>query len=316
MKDEGDGSKEEEAKVRSLSTLGSIDPSPSSLIHHPSSSRAGVLVGCTGWSYPDWVGPFYAPGTPPEEWLTHYARAFNFAEIDSTFYAEPAVERVRAWAARTPRGFVFSPKVPRAITHDAKLRNVDGLAASFLKAVEPLRAEGKLGPIVLQLPPSFRYDLDADALAAFVRAWPARVPLAVELRHASWWREETYAVLRDANATLVWSTNETGRTPPVSTSGSLYVRFVGDRKLDETGGRWGGIQREQADEWERWRDVLRNAREEADFLYFVANNHFMGFAPETARRAAGLLGVPEPDLARAARAERQRGLGDFLGGAP
>jgi uncharacterized protein YecE (DUF72 family) len=258
------------------------------------------------------VGPFYAPGTAPGDLLRAYARAFDFAEIDSTFYAPPTRERAQAWARATPPSFVFSPKLPRAITHDARLREVDDAVASFLVALAPLRIDGKLGPVVAQLPPSFRHEKDAEALAEFVGRWPRDVPLAVELRHRSWWREETYTMLRDAGAALVWSTNETGRTPPARTADFVYARFVGDRALDDTGGRWTHVQRRQDAEIEYWRQVIGEVLANDPWtVWIVANNHFMGFAPETARVVAEALGILAPQLERASRDDGQRGLGDF-----
>lgn len=279
----------------------------SSLVVH-----AKARLGCTGWSYPDWVGPFYAPGTAPGDFLRAYARVFDFAEIDSTFYAAPTRERAQAWANATPPGFIFSPKLPRTVTHDARLRDTDDAVGRFLMALAPLRVAGKLGPIVAQLPPSFRRDKDADALAEFVRRWPRDAPLAVELRHASWWTEATYAVLRDAGAALVWSTNETGRAPPVRTADFVYARLVGDRALDASGGRWTHIQRKQDGEIEHWRQALADVLANDPYtVWIVANNHFMGFAPETARIVAEALEILAPQIERASRAEGQRGLGDF-----
>ena len=141
---------------------------------------ARARIGCTGWSYPDWVGPFYAPGTPASEWLTAYARAFDFVEVDSSFYAAPPRERVEAWARATPPGFTFSLKLPKSLTHERKLRDVDDEVGAFLVALAPLRREGKLGPLVAQLPPSFKRDTAADDLAA-LSPWPRDVPLRSSL---------------------------------------------------------------------------------------------------------------------------------------
>lgn len=275
-------------------------------------AKAKARVGCTGWSYTDWVGPFYAPGTPPGDFLRAYARVFDFAEIDSTFYAAPTRERTQAWARATPPGFVFSPKLPSAITHEGRLRSTEDAVGRFLMALAPLRVEGKLGPVVAQLPPSFRFDRDVEALSAFVASWPRDAPLAVELRHKSWWREETYAMLRESGAALVWSTNETGRAPPVITADFVYARLVGDRALDDVGGRWTHIQRRQDEEIAHWRAAIGSVLANDPYrVWLVANNHFMGFAPETARIVAEELGLLAPQIELASRPEGQRGLADF-----
>lgn len=269
-----------------------------------------VRIGCTGWGYDDWVGPFYANGTQPADYLAAYARVFDFTEVDSTFYQSPPLERVERWAKQTPPHFTFALKLPRAITHDAKLRNVHHERDKFLDALEPLRKAGKLGPLVAQLPPSFRRSRDDEALDAFLAEWPTTHALAVELRDGSWWTDETYEAFRKHAHTLVWSTNERGRTPPVLTSPTLYARMVGDRALDATGGRWTHVQREQDDEIEEWQQRIM-AAESVVRVFVVANNHFMGYAPETAQRLAQALQQKPFDLTAAGREPGQRGLRDF-----
>jgi uncharacterized protein YecE (DUF72 family) len=274
-------------------------------------SRARARLACAGWSYADWVGPFYAPGTPPSEWLRAYSRVFDSVEVDSTFYAQPSRDRVEEWARATPPGFTFAPKLPRSITHDARLRGTEDLVDSFLVALAPLLREGKLGPVVAQLPPSFRFE-DHATLVGFLHAWPKDPPLAVELRHPSWWREETYETLRESGAALTWGTSEAGRAPPVRTAGFVYARLIGDRALDAQGGRWTHVQRRQTAEIEHWRKHLGEALSLDPYtVWIIANNHFEGFAPETARALADALDLLRPDIERAARPPGQRGLGDF-----
>ena len=270
-----------------------------------------VRIGCSGWSYDDWRGPFYARDAEPGSFLQAYGRVFRFVEIDGTFYRAPTTADAERWARATPEGFVFSPKLPEVVTHQQKLRGVDGLVAKFLDGLAPLSRAGKLGPCVAQLPPSFRFETDREALAAFVRAWPRGARLVVELRNASWWREETYAVLRDAGAALCWSLNEYGRTPPVVTADFAYARLIGDRALDERGGVWDRVQRDMWPEIQRLREELAATRGIASEAFVIANNHFMGFAPASAQLVAEALGEPGFELSKAARAGGQRGLLEF-----
>lgn len=272
-----------------------------------------VRIGCSGWGYDDWRGRFYAPGAQPGEYLAAYARAFRFVEVDSTFYRAPSVLDAERWARVTPEDFLFSPKVPRAITHDQKLRGAQRQVDAFVDALRPLARAKKLGPCLLQLPPSFRDERDREALVDFLAGWPRSASLAVELRDASWWREETYATLRAHGAILCWSLNEHGRTPPVLTADAVYARLIGDRSLDAKGGVWDRVQRDMRPEVERLREDLATAYSQARESFLVANNHFMGFAPESCRLLAQALGEPEPDLGLAARPRAQRGLGEFAG---
>ena len=211
----------------------------------------------------------------------------------------------------TPDGFVFSLKVPRAISHDRLLSGVDDELTRFLLALAPLREAGKLGPIVLQLPPRFRRDAHAEALAEFLAGWPRATRLAVELRHKSWWTEATYDALRAHDAALVWGVTEYGRSPPARTASWGYARLVGDRALDDEGGKWTHKQRDMDDELAYWIARIHEEGRGVKEFFIIANNHFEGFAPTTADRVARLLRERGFDLSLAARAEGQRGLGDF-----
>lgn len=270
-----------------------------------------VRIGCSGWSYDDWRGPFYARDAEPGRYLEAYARVFRFVEVDGTFYRAPTAADAERWVRVTPEGFLFSPKLPRAITHDAKLRNVDHQVDAFLDALTPVRRAGKLGPCLLQLPPSFKFDADVDALRGFLRKWPRGVPLTVEFRHASWWRDETYSALREHGAILCWSLNEYGRTPPVATAPAVYARLIGDRALDAGGEYWGEVRRDMWPEIERFREELATQRGIASEAFVIANNHFMGFAPASCQLIATALGEPGFELAKAARAASQRGLSEY-----
>lgn len=270
-----------------------------------------VHIGCSGWSYDDWRGPFYARDEEPAGYLEAYARVFRCVEVDGTFYRPPTAADAERWARATPDGFLFAPKVPREITHDAKLRVAARATEAFADALAPLARARKLAPCVLQLPPSFRYGPDADALRAFLAAWPRDVRLVVELRHSSWWREETYEMLRAPGATLCWSLNEYVRTPPVATSSTVYVRLIGDRALETNDHAWSAVRREMWPEIEQLREELARVRGIASEAFVMANNHFMGFAPATCQAVARALGEPAFDLPRAARVRGQRGLAEF-----
>lgn len=268
---------------------------------------ARVLVGCTGWGYDEWRGGFYPPGTPPGEYLERYARVFRLAEVDSTYYHAPTREQAKRWADATPEGFLFTPKVPGRVTHDAALRGAGGAFEAFVAALQPLRAAGKLGPVVLQMPATFTEPKDGQALHDFLASVPSGVRLAVELRHASWWKPSTYRLLESHHAALVWSDNQYAVTPPVVTTDFLYLRLIGDRALTE----FDRIQRDRRDVLERWAGLLREHGAGVPQVLALLNNHFMGFAPQTAAYFAEALGLPAPDLAAAGRSVGQRSLGDF-----
>lgn len=268
-------------------------------------------LGCSGWAYDDWVGPFYPPGTPSSDFLSTYARVFRTVEVDATFYRAPAAALVRRWAERTPEDFRFALKVPRDVTHRASSRGLpgegvpDGELRGFLERLEPLRAAGKLGPLVLQFPASFRVQ-ETGRLAGLLESVPREYALAVELRHSSWWNDATRALLERREAALVWSVVPSTRPPPWVTGGFLYARFVGDRALE----RFDRIQRDGRDELVRMRERFEDEGRSVATVFAFANNHFMGFGPGTVEALARVLGEPVPDLSAAGRRPGQARLSD------
>lgn len=261
-------------------------------------------VGCTGWGYDDWKGGFYAPGTPPQDYLARYARVFDTTEVDSSYYQAPTAQQTTRWDEVTPPGFLFALKFPGDITHKAALRGVDEKVEDFLRALAPLRVAGKLGPLVLQFPASFTRDKDEPALHAFLATFPREYRLAVELRHESWWVRETFRALEQADASLVWSVTEAGRTPARLTNDTLYARLIGDRALT----RFDRVQRDMTPELRWWRDRFEDEGRSARDAMVVINNNLMGFAPKSAALLMDLLGLPPPDLGAAKREEGQQKL--------
>ncbi len=157
-----------------------------------------LRFGCSGWSYQEWVGPFYRSAT--ESKLAAYARVFDTAEIDSTFYRPPTKGMVLGWARYTPTDFRFAAKVPQTVTHD-RLCDVDLGATKelldFCELMRPLLDAGKLGPLLLQLPPRLRFE--PLKLEKFVAVLPSEFSWAVEPRNKTWMVDEAFDLLRAHN---------------------------------------------------------------------------------------------------------------------
>ena len=113
-----------------------------------------LYLGTSGWGHRDWVGLLYAHDLSPPAYLPTYAQQFNTVEIEHTFFDMPTRQAVQSWHRRTPDGFVFSPCLPRRITHQQRLRDTQSLLEDFLETISELR--DKLGPILVQLPEDFR----------------------------------------------------------------------------------------------------------------------------------------------------------------
>ena len=182
-------------------------------------------IGTMGFGYRDWQGTFYPDKLPKAQQLAHYAARFNALEMDSTFYGTPKADVVARWRETTPDGFIFCPKAPREITHDMRLSGpAEGVLALFVETM--LTLGDRLGPILLQFPPDFAA-AEADALAAFLPRLPGAARFAIELRHRSWWRDETADLFRAhgvcwAAADYIYLPKEFRRTADF-----LYLRLLG-----------------------------------------------------------------------------------------
>ena len=200
-----------------------------------------LLVGTSGYNFPEWKGTFYPPKLPTAKWLEYYAMQLGTVEINYTFYRMPTPKIVAGWDAATPAGFSFVLKAPQRITHIARLKNVDEPLRFFLETARMLGP--KLGPILFQLPPNFTKDL--GRLGDLLTQFPPDVKCAWEFRHASWFDAQVYDVLRTANAALCVADTADGTTPLEATADFGYVRLRDEgyskKKLENWAERIGGL---------------------------------------------------------------------------
>ncbi|HWC40199.1 MAG TPA: DUF72 domain-containing protein [Acidimicrobiales bacterium] len=180
-----------------------------------------LLIGTSGWQYRSWRETFYPSGMPQARWLEHYADRFQTLEVNNAFYRLPEARTFTDWARRTPDDFLVGVKMSRYLTHVRRLRQPAEPVKLFLSRARHLGA--KLGPVLLQLPPTLRADI--PALAATLDRFPSAVRVAVELRHESWFTDETAALLADHGTALCWADGPKLRTPLWRTADWGYVRF-------------------------------------------------------------------------------------------
>jgi len=249
-------------------------------------------IGCSGWSYKDWVGPFYPAGTEANDYLKLYSRTFDCVEIDSSFYRIPTPGMISQWRSVTPDGFTFSPKLSQKITHENKLTNYESTLLYFYSVVRKL--DNKLGPIVVQLPPSIKVDKHKAVMEKFVSSLEPKFRHAIEFRHKSWFTPATYKLLERNNVAMAWSINQYLETPPEATADFVYLRMVGTREIT----KFTGIQKEMREEMERWAKALREKRASIKDSFVFFNNHFAGFGPESVNEFRRLLGMIEVDWSK------------------
>jgi len=178
-------------------------------------------VGTSGYNFPEWRGSFYPPKLASAKWLAYYAQQLGTVEINYTFYRMPNAKTVAGWDAATPEGFNFVLKAPQRITHIARLKNIDDSLRFFVETIRKLNA--KLGAVLFQLPPNFKKDL--ARLSDLLTQFPSDVRAACEFRHASWWSDDVYELLRSTNTALCVADTEEGTTPLVATADFGYVRL-------------------------------------------------------------------------------------------
>jgi uncharacterized protein YecE (DUF72 family) len=243
-----------------------------------------LRIGCSGWNYAHWRnGVFYPPRLASRNWLRYYARHFDTVEINMTFYRLPKAHIVARWLEETPRDFVFAVKVSRYVTHIKRLLEVPQHLPLLYERIAPLLRSPKLGPLLWQLPPTFACDL--ERLANALEHLHDGHRHAFEFRHPSWFREETYTLLREHDVALV-----IGDRPQVNgfqtheiTADITFVRFHGG-----THGANGNYAHAELDVWA---DRLRRWSDSLDvFAYF--NNDWLGYAIENALYLKERLGQP------------------------
>ncbi len=262
---------------------------------------ANIHVGTCAWAFDDWCGVFYPDHLPATERLAFYARSFPAVEVDSTFFHPPAPHVSAHWAAVTPPAFRFTCKVPREITHDRKLREVDEPLAAFLRGVEPLGE--KLGCLLVQLPPWFHPKDDEHALRDFIRSLPSGFRWAVEFRDHAWHLPRVVHVLESRRVAWVW--NDLSPLPEAdaaafgflpSTADFAFVRLMGDldTKYDAQGQRlneYRKLQWPRAQSLDNWAVKIRQTAQDVSDVFVSVNNHFEGYAPHTARELGLRLGM-------------------------
>jgi uncharacterized protein YecE (DUF72 family) len=247
-------------------------------------------IGCSGWSYTSWQGPFYPSNIQNSGWLNYYSHVFDYVEIDSSFYRIPNVFTVKNWSRKTPLNFKFTAKFPRVITHDKRLKDIDQELEQFFKAIGPL--SNKTLALLIQLPPSLHIFEGLEGLRELLPELDTRFRYAVEVRHTSWFQDLAYNFFSNNDICMVWSQLAEIQTPPIVTTDFLYLRFIGDRSIQEKD--FGRIQIDRVLEMQKWADNIKRVEDEGIKLAIIAaNNHYAGFGPGTVNIFRNMIGLPE-----------------------
>jgi uncharacterized protein YecE (DUF72 family) len=250
-----------------------------------------VRLGTSGWSYKEWEGPFYRKGEKAK--LTYYSKFFSTVEIDSTFYGYPKEGMVAGAVRNTPPGFVFTAKLPKLITHEKGLDLEKGVKEDvfrFLHLMKPLMDEDKLGPLLIQLPPSFGYSQGLARLRSFLDSLPTDVQFAAEFRNKSWLRKgDAVDLLRKHNVAM--TTVDEPLLPPdtTTTADFAFVRWHGRGERP-----WYNYRYKQ-EELKDWTKKVEAMATKTKKVYGYFNNHFHGYAVENSLKMMELLGSADAE---------------------
>jgi uncharacterized protein YecE (DUF72 family) len=192
---------------------------------------AQLFSGTSGFAYPSWKPEFYPQKLASKKFLEYYATRLNAVEINYTFRQLPKATTLENWVSMTPAGFMFVCKAHQRITHINRLKESE-FTDLFFKAIEPLRASRRLGPVLFQLPPNFK--VNVELLAAFLAKLPQDIRYAFEFRNASWLTDETYRLLEKHNVALCLAESPKFEVPQVVTADFVYARLrMGEYTAEE-----------------------------------------------------------------------------------
>jgi uncharacterized protein YecE (DUF72 family) len=249
-----------------------------------------IWIGTSGYSYPDWVGPFYPPGTRPGQLLAHYCRHFPLVELNFTFYRLPTAAMLTRLVEQTPEGFQFLVKLPRTLSHEENTKDIVG----FRQAVNELRDRGRLLGLLCQLPQASHNLPKRRAWLEVLAGEFAGYRLAVEFRHSSWFHPEVTAWLGERNLDLVAVDvpDLPGLYPRglVQSSPRLYVRFH-----SREGKNWYRSDKDRYDydyadpALYEWIEALQQNKQRSDRVLLLFNNCQRSQAAANAQRMRQLL---------------------------
>jgi uncharacterized protein YecE (DUF72 family) len=239
-------------------------------------SKRRFHIGCSGWSYKAWTGKFYPADLKPGQWLPYYAQHFNTVEVNMSFYRFPFKNMLKGWYDNTPKGFVFTLKANRMITHIKKLKGTEKLLGSFYSLADLLKE--KLACILFQIPPSLAKVKHLKTLEDFLCTLSPDHNNVIEFRHRSWFCKEVYHLLSSHNAILCVLSAPDLPSDAIATGRLAYVRFHGVNS-------WYDYQYNK-EELRKWANRIKKLKVDT-FCYF--NNDVNAYAPYNALELAEML---------------------------
>jgi uncharacterized protein YecE (DUF72 family) len=238
-----------------------------------------IRIGCSGWQYRHWRADLYPAELPASRWFAHYATRFDTVEINNSFYRLPPPETFAKWREQAPTRFLYAVKASRFLTHMKKLKDPEDPLSRFFQSARQLGP--RLGPVLYQLPPGWRVDL--DRFEVFLRALPKGHRHTIEFRDTSWYNPRVFALMQNYSVALCLHDMQGSATDRLAVGPFIYVRF--HHGTTKYGGRYSD---DRLDDWADW--LTQRIADGMDvFAYF--NNDTGGHAPRDAARLRDRLHV-------------------------
>ena len=254
-----------------------------------------ILIGTSGYSYHEWVGPVYPEGTKAKDYLARYSELFPTVELNFSYYTMPKADNLAKMLADGGDKLTFSIKAHKTLTHEINPSLWEGEATTYLNAIEPLVSAGRLEAVLFQFPYSFKYeDENRRYLDKLLKHFKG-VPAAVEFRKADWYSGKVIEGMRKRNVPLVsLDLPELSKLPPlmdVVTAPVAYIRLHGRNKE----AWWGSDDHERYNylytdsEIEAWADRIERITAQAQRILVYFNNHPLGKAARNAQTLEKIL---------------------------
>jgi uncharacterized protein YecE (DUF72 family) len=248
-----------------------------------------LYFGTSGFSYNDWIGTYYPPKMPRQEWLRYYASEFNTLELNSTYYAIPQLSIVKNLIARTREGFLFAVKASQEMTHSRQ--NENAVFTAFVHMLRPFIDSGKLGCVLAQFPYSFNHTQENLDYIKLFRERMGELPVVIEFRNIQWIKQEVFDFLQSQNLGFccVDEPKLPRLLPPIVevTSKTGYIRFHG-RNAAKWWKHENAYERYDytysSEELSEWIPKIKQLDSKAEKTFVFANNHWRGQAVNTIRQ--------------------------------
>lgn len=266
--------------------------------------QTNIFIGCAGWDYKDWIGPFYPKNLERFHHLEYYAKHFDRVEINSTFYNIPSEEMVINWIKRVPDSFCYIVKVWQKISHNLNDPDLDSFIEKFFLRMMYLKE--KISKFLIQFPPWFKYtEKHHRQLVQLLKEIPSEYEYVIELRDNSWFNPKILFNIIDGSKFILGTTYMPGITPYYMSDQKIYyIRLIGDRELNV----FNRIQRKQEEALNHLNKNIQKLLNSPTIyeIFIIVNNHFAGFAPESVNELKKRFDLPIKPF------NQQKKLSDFL----